>query len=103
MDPVDELASVRAEIARLKQREDELRAGFLLPGARLRSNQHEVVVRHGRRRVFVKDRLPKHILDDPAYWDERSSTVITLRALDGGGRAGRRRDPDDDLTLIEQA
>lgn len=100
MDPVDELAHVRAEIARLKQREDELREGFLRPGARLRSNQHEVVLRQQNRRVFVKDRLPAAILNNAAYWEDRSNTVVTLRALDGAGPV-RRRPPDDDLVLIE--
>jgi hypothetical protein len=94
MDPVDEFARLKAEIARLQARAEVLRAGFLAPDARLRSNRFEVTVRRQKRRLFCKDRLPPDILSDPRFWEERESEIVTCRALD-------RKGGDDDLVLIE--
>ncbi|MEL7462042.1 MAG: hypothetical protein AAFX45_09955 [Pseudomonadota bacterium] len=88
MDPVEEFARIKNEIKALKAREQELRQGFL-DGARLRSNAHEVVVKTQKRKVFLRDRLPGSILDDPSFWEERETQVVSVRAL------------DDDVVLIE--
>lgn len=81
MDPVEEYARLQAEARRLEQRMAVLRAGFLVPGARRQSTRHEVVVRVQRQAVFVKERLPRPILDDPAYWQEQRSQIVSLQAL----------------------
>jgi hypothetical protein len=93
MDPVDEFARLKAEIRRLQDRTEVLRQAFLKPGARLRSNRFEVTVRRQRRRVFDKDRLPETILNDPRYWIERESEVVTCRSLTTA--------EDEDIVLIE--
>lgn len=93
MDPVDEFARLKAEIRRLQDRADALRDVFLRPGARLRSNRFEITVKRARRRVFNKDRLPQAVLEDPRYWEERESEVVTCRPLSSA--AG------DDIILIE--
>lgn len=96
MDPVEEYAQLKRKITRLQARADQLRDGFLQPGARLRSNQTEIIVRMQLRRLFVKDRLPAEILRNPAYWEERRSPLVTARALSGG-----HAQEDDDLQLTE--
>lgn len=88
MDPVDEFARIRAEIRKLKSREQELRQTFL-QGGRLRSNSHEVVVKTQKRRVFLRDKLPAAVLQDPAFWEERETSVVSVREL------------EDDVVLIE--
>jgi hypothetical protein len=95
MNPVDEYARLKDDIRRLQDRAEALRAGFLQPGARLRSNRYEITVRRQKRRVFNKDRLPPHMLDDPRYWDERESEVVLCREI-STFRAG-----DDDIVLVE--
>lgn len=94
MDPIDEYARLKAEIRRLQDRAEVLRAGFLRPGARLRSNRFEVTVRRAKRRVFDKDRLPPEVLADPRYWDERESEIVTCREITPSG-------PEEDILLIE--
>lgn len=94
MDPVDEFARLKAEIRRLQDRAEVLRAGFLRPGARLRSNRFEITVKRQTRRVFNKDRLPETVLADARYWEERESEVVTCRAL-------RSTAQDEDIVLIE--
>jgi hypothetical protein len=93
MNPVDEYARLKEEIRRLQDRADVLRSGFLQPGARLRSNRFEVTIRRQKRRVFCKDRLPQAVLEDPRYWEERESDVVTCREI------GLARDAD--VVLIE--
>jgi hypothetical protein len=95
MDPVDEFARLKDDIRRLQDRADALRAGFLQPGARLRSNRFEITVRRQKRRVFNKDRLPATVLEDPRYWEERESEAVLCREI-STFRAG-----DEDIRLVE--
>lgn len=102
MDPVEEFAWLRDEIRRLEDRAQVLRAGFLKRGTRLRTNRFEVVVRQQTRRVFQKDRLPAHILNDPQFWTETVSPLVTVRPL--GGRPQGPHDgssPEEGPVLIE--
>ena len=92
MDPIEEFARLKEDIRRLEDRVAVLRDGFLKPGARLRSNQHEITIKRQKRRVFVKDRLPDTVLSDPRYWDERENEVVSLRALGP---------VEDDIVLVE--
>lgn len=92
MDAIEEYAKLKQQIGQLQDRAEALRESFLQPGARLRSNRTEIVLRKQSRRVFVKDRLPQKVLDDPAYWEVRENMVVTLRSL--GAR-------EDDVQLIE--
>jgi hypothetical protein len=95
MNPVDEFARLKDDIRRLQDRADALRAGFLQPGARLRSNRFEITVRRQKRRVFNKDRLPATVLEDPRYWEERESEAVLCREI-STFRAG-----DEDIRLVE--
>ena len=97
MNPVDEFARIRAEIQTLEIREKVLRDGFLRPDARLRINGFEVIVKTQPRRVFQKARLPAMILNDPSYWLESVSKVVTVKAL---GMTNPTKTADD-FDLIE--
>jgi hypothetical protein len=75
LSPVDELAEIRAEIARLKARELTLRQVILsqdpAPG-----RWHRVEVTEQRARIFDARLLPPQIRDNPAYWRERVTQVV---------------------------
>ena len=45
--------------------------------------------------MFLKERLPEHVLADPQYWEERESEVVTCHEI-SSFRAG-----DEDIVLIE--
>ena len=77
LSPADELAEIRAEIARLKLREAQLRDRLMKsPLATLIGRFHRVEVSHATSLVFHPSLLPDHIRNDPAYWRERSQTVV---------------------------
>lgn len=102
MDPVEEFVRLKQAIRLLEDRAAALRDGFLQPGARLRSNAHEILVRRQTRRVFQKDRLPAQILNDPSFWAESATTLVTVREI--AGEAPRRAAPvlaGGDLVVIE--
>lgn len=94
MHPVDEYARLKAEIRVLQDRADQLRDGFLEPDAKLRSNQTEVVLKTQTRRLFLKERLPSDILQNPVYWEDRQSSVVTLRSLQPAAE-------EEDILLLE--
>ena len=81
MHPADEFAQIKAEMAALKARADELRQSFIEDAGRRRSNRYEVVVKHQSRRTFLREKLPPHILADQALWEEASSDVVTVREI----------------------
>lgn len=87
MDPVDEFARLRVEIRRLEDRAEVLRACLLQPGARLRSNLHEVVIKDQVRRIFQKDLLPPEVLRTPRYWRETRCQVVQVLELTDDGAA----------------
>ena len=98
LDPVDHYARLKETIRGLEVEAAALREIFLRPGARLRSNQFQVLVRHQTRRVFQKDRLPTQILNDPKYWTEVTNPVVTVQPLSAPNAAGRS---SDEPVLIE--
>ena len=98
MDAVDHYAKLKSEIRGLEEQAATLRAAFLRPGARLRSNQHEVVIRRQSRRVFQKDLLPPAVLNDPRYWSETLSEVVMVRPM---GDLSNMLKSNDEIVLIE--
>ena len=78
----DELAGIRSEIDALKTREKMLREVVLSDPDSHGGQQHEVVIKRQKRRVLLRDRLPAHILENPAYWEEREVPHVTLRERD---------------------
>ena len=98
MDPVDTYARLKSDIRALEDQAADLRASFLRPGARLRSNQFEVVIRQQTRRSFQKDLLPPNVLNDPKYWSETAIDVVTLRPLSIAVKSVK---DNDEIVLIE--
>lgn len=83
MHPADEYARLKADIRALEERAKALRQLFIDGSAETVSNGTAIVVRRQRRRVFLRDRLPPHILHDPSLWGERESSVVTIRRAPG--------------------
>lgn len=82
----DALADVRAEIARLKQREAALRAAILQRRGQVPPGRwHRVEVVERRSRRFDKALLPDTILSDPAYWRERVTRYVRCLPVQVGG------------------
>lgn len=106
MHPADEFAQVRSEIKRLETRAKTLRRRFLKGDVPLESNAHVVNVREQKRRVLMRDALPDHILDDPRFWEERCSPIVTVKPRSGVAKPTRVHvesvlDEDDDFDVIE--
>jgi hypothetical protein len=77
----DELAEIRAEIARLRLREAALRAAILkAPDTVAEGRWTRVEVAERRLSVFDPARLPAEIRDDPRYWRERVTTAVLCHA-----------------------
>lgn len=82
LSPADELAEVRAEIARLNMREALLRDAFLqgaTPPQPGRWSRVEVVTSHAR--VFDASLLPPSIKEDPQYWKDRVTQIVRCLPL----------------------
>jgi hypothetical protein len=75
MSPVDELAEIRADIARLKLREAALRQ-VVLSGDAATGRWYRAEVMESRARVFDARLLPPQIRDNPAYWRERLTKMV---------------------------
>ena len=77
LSPADELAAIRAEIARLKRREAELRQAILHdPDCATTGRWHRIEVTVSRARVFDAQLLPAAIRGDPRYRRERVTTYV---------------------------
>lgn len=102
--PADELARLRARIRRLEAREDALRKALISDPMLCRGMEYVATVRICRSRVFLHDKLPAHILSDPAYWSEKvTRQVVTSRAPALGARPAHhvRAGEEDDFDVIE--
>ena len=78
----DELADIRAEIARLRHRESQLRAALIAAPASLRGGRWaEVEVSLRKRLVFNPYLLPAEIRQDPRYWEDRAHHVVAVKAV----------------------
>lgn len=82
--PADELAELRAEIARLQMREATLEAAILRnPDLGARGTFHAAEVTETRQTVFDPALLPPEVQQDPRYWREQIAqtvAVIPIRA-----------------------
>lgn len=77
LSPADELAELRAEIARLKAREAALRRQFLRqPDQGCLGRWSRVEVVESRQQRFNPALLPPEIRNDPRYCEERVVTVV---------------------------
>ena len=77
LSPADELADIRAEIARLKLREQRLRDGFILhPGIGANGRWTRVEVTMTQKSRFDPALLPAVIRSDPAYFRQSVSHIV---------------------------
>ena len=75
--PADELADLRADIARLKLLEAALRAKILAcPDAQSIGRWHRIEVIETKARVFDAKLLPAAIRDDPRFYRDRVTQVV---------------------------
>ena len=86
--PADALGYIREEIAALKLREAELKSRLIAEGE-IEGEAYDVEFCEVRRKVFRYDRLPREMLCDPRYWDERLS--VELRVVERTEDPGRAR------------
>lgn len=96
--PADELSLIRAEMRRLRTREQELRDGFVSGDLPSIGSIARIEVRHQQRRVFQRDLLPPAVLRDDRYWTTRVSPVVTLTERED--HWVEEVDPDD-IVVIE--
>ncbi|MEO1780292.1 MAG: hypothetical protein AAFU63_16065 [Pseudomonadota bacterium] len=100
-----ELVDIRAEQARLKTREAELRAALISLAAPARGSvqipTQAAVVRIETRSAtrFDARRLPRDIRNDPRYCVEKETTYV--RVLPAGGRKKTQR-TEDAFDVIER-
>jgi hypothetical protein len=82
MPAADELALVRTELARLRQREAALCQTLIAATASERAGfwTHASVIER-RMRAFDPALLPRRLRDDPAYWSEQSRQSVICRPL----------------------
>lgn len=77
LSPADELADIRAEIARLKLREQTLRDGFIkAPNAENYGRWTRVEVTVTQKSRFDASLLPEVIRNDPAYFRQSSCHIV---------------------------
>ena len=82
LSPVDELAEIRAEIARLQSREAKLCTAFLNGAAQPvagRWSRIELETSHDR--LFDPSLLPPSIADNPRYWRPRVTQIVRCLPL----------------------
>lgn len=69
--PADELALIRADLRRLKEREAFLRNGFLSMRLPTRGDDAVATVKILKQKRFLHDRLPQHMLDNEDFWETK--------------------------------
>lgn len=77
LSPADELADLRADIARLKLLEAALRARILAaPDQNAIGRWHRIEVLETKARVFDAKLLPDAISDDPRFYRDRVTQIV---------------------------
>lgn len=92
--PADEIAEIRGQIKMLRDREADLRQGFLTGQHGQVGAMHEVQIKTIRKRRLLRERLPAGILNDPAFWSEQVTQMVEVHE-----RPLTR--PDDDFDVFE--
>ncbi len=98
--PADELGEVREALRHLRAREGELRQQLLAMPDETTGSQFEADIRTQRCRVFLKERLPRDVLNQPVLWDTRVSKVVTLHKRTSP-EAAPGPAQEDDFQVIE--
>ncbi len=103
MHPADELAMIRADLRRLKDREAFLRKGFLEMRHDTRGVDAVATVKVLKQRRFRRDRLPPHVLDNADYWDTQIVRQVQVdEARNVSGRTPAFIVEDGEFDVIER-
>lgn len=81
MHPADELAMIRTDIRRLREREEFLRKGFLSLRFPTRGDEAVATVKIVKQRKFCQDKLPQHMRDDPDLWETKVIRHVHVDAV----------------------
>lgn len=84
--PADELAMIRADMRRLKEREAFLRKGFLTKRLPTHGDEAVATVKILKQRRFRRDLLPQDVLDNAEYWETQ---IVRHVHVDAASRAAR--------------
>lgn len=84
--PADELADIRSDLKRLKSREAFLQNGFLNDSFPRIGRDVVAQVKPLQKRVFLRDKLPLHILEDETFW--RTDYIREVQFLPAPGTTG---------------
>lgn len=81
--PADELAMIRADMRRLKEREAFLRRGFLTLDLPTRGDEAVASVKILKKRRFLRDKLPQAILENENYWETDTIRQVCIDTVRG--------------------
>lgn len=84
--PADELADIRNDLKRLKSREAFLLNGLVNDRFPRIGNDVVAQVSPFKKRVFLREKLPPHILEDETFW--RTDIVKDVQLAPAPGAAG---------------
>jgi hypothetical protein len=82
--PADELAMIRTDLRRLREREDFLRKGFLSLRFPTRGDDVVATVKIVKERRLCQDKLPAHLLEDPDLWETKVTRHVHIDKLRRG-------------------
>jgi hypothetical protein len=101
--PADELAMIRADLRRLKEREAFLRKGFLEMRHDTRGVDAVATVKVLKTRRFCRDRLPSHVLENADYWETQIVRQVEVdEAAKVSGRIPAFIVDDGEFDVIER-
>lgn len=83
-DTIDRLGAVRDALRVLRVREEALlkELAAYRPADYVRAEEYELEKRREKRRRFDRFALPKHIMNDDAYWTDEVVEILTFVPLD---------------------
>lgn len=76
--PADELAMIRTDIRRLREREDFLCKGFISLRLPNRGDGAVATVNVLKQRKLCQEKLPQYLLDDPDLWETKVTRHVHI-------------------------
>ena len=89
--PADELAMIRADLHRLKEREAFLKNGFLTMRLPTRGEGSVASVKILKQRRFRREMLPRDVLDNADFWETQIVRHVQVDDVANLPTAARRR------------
>jgi len=102
MQPADELAMIRADLRRLKEREAFLHRGMLEKRLSLCGKDAVASVKIMKKRHLRADLLPDHVRENDAYWETQVLREIHVERAQARKRPPHKhRNLDYDFVVVE--